>query len=108
MTTDFIVLISSDHGGRQVGACEMGGKIVAHQLAHGLSGLDRSGRVVRLEKNVVELEEAGVKLRLPFKHVECRRAESAGLQRVEQSVLINVGSARNVDQHAFCAKRLDD
>ena len=51
-------------------AGEMGGEIVAHQLAHGLAGLDRAAGMVRLQHDIVELQETRVDLRLAPEHVE--------------------------------------
>jgi hypothetical protein len=86
----------SDDRRRQRPAGEMGGEIVAHELAQRFSRLDRPARVMRLEDDVGEAEEARVDVRLVPEHVERSSPNALLLERA-----ISAGSSTTVPRETL-------
>ena len=64
---------------------------------------------VRGQDHVRHLAQGRGNVRLVLEHVECRPAERAGLQRLDQRRLVDDRAARHVDEDALraeCAQHL--
>ena len=107
MTTAFMGQ-SSDDGREKRLTGKMRRQVVAHELAHRLPGFHGAGRVMRLQDDVLERQEALVDVRLVPEHVEAGALDDVALERVEQGCLIDGRSARDVDQDAVASQRLQD
>jgi hypothetical protein len=88
--------IGSDHRRQQRSASEMGGKIVAHEFAHGLARLDRPARLVRLKNDVWEAEEARIDVRFVPEHVE-----RGSPIRFSSSAAMSAGSSTTVSRETL-------
>ena len=56
---------------------------------------------MRLHKNIVELQKARIEFRFSFKHIKGCRTKPLAFQGIHKCAFINIGSAGNVDDHAF-------
>ena len=65
-----------------------------------LLGLVGRGAEVRRDDDVVELEQRAVRRhRFDGEHIEARRREATGTERVDEGVLVDDGPAGRVDEH---------
>ena len=88
----------SDHRRQQRPAGEMGGEIVAHQLAHRLARLDRAAGVMRLHDDGLEAEQARVDVRFVPEDVERGAAEALLLEVRRSARFVDHRAARDVDE----------
>src|SRR3712207_6097902 len=105
MTTAFMRRSSDD--GREKGLTgKMRRQIVAHKLAHRLARLHGSGRMMRLEDDVLECQEALVDVWLVPEHIEPGTLDDVPLKGIQQGCLIDGRSTGDVDQDAVASQRL--
>src|SRR5208337_2896065 len=86
----------SNHRRHQRTPGEMGLQIVPHQFTHRLAGLDRAARLVRLQDDIVELQEAPVDIRLVPEHVETCAADLPLGESFDKGGFVDDGSAETL------------
>src|SRR3546814_535934 len=83
-------------------------QVLHHQAAHGEAGVVRGAPLVRLQHDVPGHVLEGLRHpRLVGEHVEAGRTQAAVPQRRDQRLLVDDAAARDVDEHALRAERVD-
>jgi hypothetical protein len=62
---------------------------------------------VRLEQHIRQREETRIEVGFALEDIEGRRTELPAFERVKQSLLVDVGSTADIDQHTLGPQRLD-